>query len=206
MSDPSPSSPENPWGLRLYRDETESPHNSSVYYSIIAAGPSWVVMNAVATARRNASLGQSLQGLWWKIFGRPAELADDPFEAEICLDLRGWMDENGGAHDDCMDPEPGDRTRDLLGDPGVRAALIEATRVANRVHINHRRVTLCASSSTIGFDPGRDLEGMERAAAELCIALERWARGEPGGPLREGARERKPEEWPSLLERLPGWR
>jgi len=194
---------DNPWGIRLYLDRTESTHNSGVFYSQVAAGPTSIVMNAVLNSRRHGSLGQALGGLWGKLFGKPTAAAEDPFETDVSVDLRGWMDEHGGAHKDCMDAEPGDLTRDLLADPQIRTALVEATRAAHRVHVNRRRIVLCCSSSTLGFNPSRDLDPMEQAAANLAIALERWARGEPGGQPRGGCRDRRPEEWPLDLERSP---
>ncbi len=193
----------NPWGIQLFYDQTESPHNSTVFYSYIAAGPTHMVMNAVLNSRRHGSLGQAFGGLWRKVFGGSAQEADDPFEAEVCVDLRGWMDEHGGGREDCMDPEPGDLTQELLADPALRAALVAATRVAQRVHINHRRIVLCCATGTLGFNPRRDLDPLEQATAQLAIALERWARGEPGGTPRAGCRERRPEEWPLDLERSP---
>jgi hypothetical protein len=113
------------------------------------------------------------------------------------------MDEHGGGREDCKDAEPGDLTQELLTDPGIRAALLEATRVARRVHLYHRRVVLCCATGTGGFNPRRDLEPMEQAAAQLAIALERWARGDPGGPSHAGCRDRLAEEWPLGLERSP---
>jgi len=193
----------NPWGIRLYFDRTESPHNSTVFFNYIAAGPTHIVMNAVLNGRRYGSLGQVLGGLWGRVFGSGGAANEDPFETEVCIDLRGWMDEHGGGREDCMDPEPGDLTAQLLADPELRAALLAATRAAHRVHINHRRIVLCCATGTMGFNPRRDLDPLEQAAGELAVALERWARGEPGGPAREGCRDRLPEEWPLGLERSP---
>jgi len=197
------SDTDNPWGIRLYYDQTESRHGGTVFYSYAAAGPTYVVMNAVLNSRRHGSLTQALGGLWRKLFGGSTQAEEDPFESEVCIDLRGWMDEQGGGREDCMDPEPGDMTEALLRDPEVRAALLAATRAAHRVHINHRRVVLCSATGTLGFNPRRDMGPMEQAAANLAIALERWARGEPGGEPREGCRDRRPQDWPLDPERSP---
>lgn len=175
-------------------NEVESPHTSARYYSIIAVIPTFIEMNAVVTNRRQGGLGQLLSGWFRRKFGKKPEGPADPFDEEILVDVRGWMDESGGGKEDCLDPKAGDVTGQLLTDPTIRRALIEAARGADRVHLHSTRLVLCSSTSTAGFDPAKDLDGMSLASLALAVALERWARKEPRGRLREGTRERGDSE------------
>ncbi len=113
------------------------------------------------------------------------------------------MDEHGGGRDDCMDQKAGDVTGLLFQEPAMRDALLQAVRDAHRLHLYTKRLVLCCSTSTIGFDRARDLDPMHLAATALAIALEKWARGTPAGALRDQCRQRQPEEWPTEIEDYP---
>jgi hypothetical protein len=69
MNDPTSRTSDNPWGIRLWFNRTESLYGSTVFYSIIAAGPTHIVMNAVLNSTHHGSLTQALGGLWRKLFG-----------------------------------------------------------------------------------------------------------------------------------------
>lgn len=91
----------------------------------------------------------------------------------------------------------GEMTRELLKDPAVQGAVVEAVGVAHWIKLSRERIRLYQPSSNIRFKPERDLERLARAAVALGVAIERWARGAPGEEaMREGCRPRLDGEWP----------
>lgn len=177
------------WGIKAYQNETKARHRSTLYFSTMATGPTVIEMNAVVRSRRHSDPFFVLGAWLRRRLGKPPT---DPFRKEILIDPRGTMDESGGGMDDCVDPKEGDLTTRIVGAPTIQPALLEAARAAQRVHLHGQRLVLCSATG----QPGVDLARIQLAAALLAIAVERWARGEPGGTLRSGCRERQPAEWP----------
>ncbi len=113
---------------------------------------------AIEASLREEHLGDKLK----RLVGQ-----GDPITGDEVFDKRVWVDTDT-AHGETML---------LLADEGVRAALLEALRLAEHVSLTAVEVKLRAVKTGMlaSYSPG-DLADVERAAIALAVAVERWAR------------------------------
>ena len=91
----------------------------------------------------------------------------DPITGDEVFDKAVWVD---------TDTAEGEAMR-LLDDQGVRAALLEALRLAKQISLGSVEVKLCAVKTGMlaNFGPG-EIADVERAAVDLAVAVESWVR------------------------------
>ncbi len=189
------------WGMRFYDNVVESAHTSGRYFNAIVVLPTVVDFNVVARGSRFSgnpfqAIAAGLRGLFTK--STPA--SGETFDKDVIVDVHSTMDHRGGMAEDVV-ASVSATTGAFVQDPGIRAALVEATQRAHRVHLNDKRIVLCCDTTTMGFKPSRDLDALFLAAVALGVAVEKWARGEPNGlSLRDGCQQRAPEAWPTAQE------